>query len=158
MDFLFFNYLNHPDSSHLPDCRRCRNSSRFFRIWTDVSFERRDNRFFSLYRRQGATASRPSSVKLKHTISALLDGFLDNPPEKRQRGYGTNRNPLFFLARPEGFEPPANGFEVHSIPDDCVLLCCIMLILRLIQKHRPIIMLNVLIISSCFVYQHITIT
>lgn len=33
--------------------------------------------------------------------------------EKKSRGYGTIRNPLAVMARPEGFEPPANGFEGH---------------------------------------------
>jgi hypothetical protein len=38
------------------------------------------------------------------------------------------------------------------------LLCCIMLILRLIQKFKLIIMLTVVIISNCFAFRHITIT
>jgi hypothetical protein len=30
-----------------------------------------------------------------------------------RKGYEAIRNPLILMARPEGFEPPADGFEGH---------------------------------------------
>jgi hypothetical protein len=32
---------------------------------------------------------------------------------RNKRGYGTNRNPLLLVARPERFELPTDGFEVR---------------------------------------------
>jgi hypothetical protein len=62
------------------------------------------------------------------------------------------------MARPEGFEPPANGFEVHYLAADYGLLCCIMLISRLIQEFGTADTFIMLIALSCFTSQHMTIT